>query len=502
MANLATITFTKRNDSAISPVVDLLYEGWTLDEEQAINALSGNDVISGGLSNSSTLLTDDGNDVISAPIYRGISNSESGTINTGNGRDTITITSDGAMTGDTESITSLTNAGMIDLGEGHDSIVISFESDSANEEGIIPWLQYLLNSDTGKLLTGNGDDLISVTGTITFESQRQEQLGIWNGGLLDTGEGNDTISSNGMLGNFNDASVLTGSGNDIISCSFVGNLGSMDTGSGHDTINGINDKGYFSKSLFDSSLTWYGVVNTGALSLGNGNDLISGQGPRFGIGNVRDDGPVRAATAAGIIDTGSGNDTINGIGEDTLLPTAEANVQEGGAGINNEGTILLGNGDDLIYGKSGGSGISNTGTIDTGSGRDVITGVGSETGIANGGTILTGRGKDTVDALEGGFSGEGTLNLGDGNDILMGFGGGNFLGGDGIDTLIFKPGTYIIRPAMEVRSGVEGAVSVAETYLISNADQQMIVSQFERFGKGADYTIFSDAVQAGQVTFI
>jgi hypothetical protein len=318
----------------------------------------------------------------------------------------------------------------------------------------------------------------------------------------------DTIFSNGYLINQsmengemdNACLLLTGPGDDSISSTVFINQASVDTGTGHDTINGLNEgRTYVEKE------SRFGFVNAGGIvSLGNGNDQISGRGPLIGLINHGKNADMSESIIGGIIDTGSGNDTITGISDGTFIEPSVELAGEWSAvyGLLNDGRILLGGGDDQLSGSGGGVGIANNGTIDAGSGRDVLTGIGSQGGIYNMGSILTGRGKDTVDALEGGFLGEGTLNLGEGNDIVMGFGTGHFVGGDGIDTMIFMPGTYNITDGMVFAAGVEGMAGVERTYLISNADHQMIVSQFERFGKGADHTHFSDAVLAGQVTFL
>ena len=148
------------------------------------------------------------------------------------------------------------------------------------------------------------------------------------------------------------------------------------------------------------------------------------------------------------IDALAGNDSIIG-------------SSSGGSynyGIDNKGSIDTGNGNDNINGSGSGSntgsiklGIVNNGTITTGAGNDSITGsydgfnyVGFSNGILNNGTIDTGEGNDTVNALVGGFGGSGTTNLGIGKDTLKGFGSGNFIGGDGKDKILFGEGFYTI----------------------------------------------------------
>lgn len=159
-------------------------------------------------------------------------------------------------------------------------------------------------------------------------------LGVRNEGTINTGNGNDSISGavggRGNSGISNIGTIDTGNGNDSISASVFGsgnrgisNSGKIDTGNGNDTISGVADG--------NSSVT--GISNTGTINTGNGNDIIIGRGSSafgmqtFGIFN------------SGTIDTGNGNDTV-----DTLI----------GGFSGSTGTILLGNGADILKGFGSG----------------------------------------------------------------------------------------------------------------------------------------------------
>ena len=154
----------------------------------------------------------------------------------------------------------------------------------------------------------------------------------------------------------------------------------------------------------------------------SGDDTIAGKSDRSDGISVDD----------GAINTGDGNDTITGIGND--------------AGI------------QLFYGN-----------INTGNGNDTITGAGKYVGIDfYKSTINTGNGNDTVDALEGGFSGYNSndkVYLGAGNDSLKGFGDGNFYGETGKDKIFFDAGKYRI-------SGTS----------VKYGDENMKVYEFEKIG--------------------
>jgi hypothetical protein len=395
MPDFNAIAFSPSHDEVISPIVMSLHEAWTLASGRTQNTLGGNDTISGGLVNRGTCLTGRGNDVISAPGYRGLVNYETGIILTESGNDFIIINRV------SDSNNDIKNYGLIDLGVGDDNISISGDS----TPGIGP-LSGLHNFAGGQFFTGKGMDTITVRGRGTR---------FRNEGLFDTGEHSDTI----------------------ICDQFLDNPGQILTGSGHDVISVTSPV----------SLTSYAIFNEGTINAGIGNDTL----------------------------TGSNTD----VGFFPLLTT----------GISNSGTILLEKGNDHLNGIGGNVGISNGGLINSGDGNDVITGQGATKAIENWGTILTGSGRDTVNALEGGFGGLGTLNLGIGNDTLLGFGTGTFEGGLGTDVLTFRPGTYTI------------AATAGGAHQITNAGLQMTVLGFERFGAGANLTLFSQAVLAGQVTF-
>ena len=240
----------------------------------------------------------------------------------------------------------------------------------------------------------------------------------------------------------------------------INNTGTLNTGDGMDRIVGI-----IRRSSSAYPLTLHGIRNAKTINTGAGADLIEGQGLEqnsYGITNL------------GVIDTAEGNDTITG----------SVNVVTGSASL---------------Y-----AGIMNYGTIFTGAGNDVITGYGFNpgTGIRNEGLIDTGSGDDAVSAPRGGLAGSGTIQLGDGNDLLNGFGPTTVLGGNGSDTLVFKPGRYTIKTAAARINGALAYQLSSPTYDTGNPGALMIVSGFEFFGTKGAPTSFAAALKAGSVTFI
>lgn len=338
MANLALVVFTEGNDEMIAPESMSLSEGWSLAVGWTTDAYSGNDTIAGGLVNSGTILTSNGHDVIRAPGYRGITNYVTGTINTGSDDDIIAITR-------TDFSQDLKNHGTIDLGDGDDTITITGDS----SPGLGP-LAGIENLHSGVILTGGGNDVITVNGRIR------------NVGKIDMGIGRDLISSNQFLDNH--GTIMMGVGDDRINITSpasitlvtILNSGNILTGSGDDRIFGTNnDIGTF--PLFNS----IGIGNGGSIHTGIGHDRITGTGGNYGVVN------------SGTINTADGNDVITGNGATK--------------GIENYGSILTGDGSDSVNALRGG--FSGLGTTNLGSGSDILRGFGT-------GTFYGGPGSDTL----------------------------------------------------------------------------------------------------------
>jgi hypothetical protein len=257
---------------------------------------------------------------------------------------------------------------------------------------------------------------------ITFTNQRDTVTGDGDGDI-------SGIRASSIVNTLGGDDTLTGVGTRTASYGiWIIPQGELYTSGGKDTIIGTANLSRLSGIFLDQSA----LLDTGA-----GADTIIGTS-LSGSGIFLN----AASSAITTIQTGANNDTV--IGESTF-----------DIGIDvNSGALETGDGNDTIDG-TGSTGITlrSGGTIKTGNGNDTITGMSTSNsavgirnfGIANFvGEIDTGAGNDLVDARTGGFGGSGITNLGQGNDDLKGFGSGSFNGGSGKDTLELTTGTYIV----------------------------------------------------------
>ena len=201
--------------------------------------------------------------------------------------------------------------------------------------------------NNGEIYGGSGDD--KIIGISEYEPSGVG-IGLFNANLISGDQGDDTIYGSGYdFGIYNTAEGILSGGN------------------GNDTIEGIGSGGRGQ----------IGIVNGGVISGGNGNDKIKGSGLDWGIQN------------SNLIDSGNGDDIISGIS--LLAPGTQTS-----AGIVNglNCRIDSGNGNDLIYGSGRDYGIYNDGIIDCGSGNDTVdAGPGGFRGV---GQIDMGSGDDII----------------------------------------------------------------------------------------------------------
>jgi hypothetical protein len=195
---------------------------------------------------SGSIVLGDGNDSVIANVLENIHNS----ISTDEGNDIITIASIVNYGG-----TIGLGGGTIYTGEGEDTIT-SVSIDNG-----------------GTIHTGEGNDIITSTS-------------IGNSGTIDTGNGEDSIISHGNLGNYG-GEVLLGEGNDSIIVDVFVNVsitqidddgiitrtGVINTGDGNDSI--IANGGFESNLNSNSGRL---VYSSGSVVLGNGEDYIKGFG--------------------------------------------------------------------------------------------------------------------------------------------------------------------------------------------------------------------------------
>lgn len=187
--------------------------------------------------------------------------------------------------------------------------------------------------------------------------------------VINAGDGNDDIREYGGV----DVKIFGGKGNDTITKS-TGWEATIDAGADDDLIQLANN-----------------VTNT-TVYCGTGNDTISSDGGAYvkifgGEGNDY----IAAGNSLTTIDSGTGNDTING-----------------------SGYILAGSGDNYIAG-----------------GREIYVGSGNNTILAYGGTLQSGNGNNLVLTRAGSL-----VNTGSGNDTILGKYNGTINAGKGDDQII------------------------------------------------------------------
>jgi hypothetical protein len=196
-----------------------------------INTGDGNDTITGtGFSHGifinygGTLDTGGGNDIITATGFRGLTNYS--TINTSDGNDIITGTANGTSSG-------ISGHGSIDTGNGND-IVTGIST--TGYDGII---------SGGSVTLGDGNDLI--TGISTGSSFGVGII-VVSTTTIDTGNGDDIITgiSNGY-GIRNNGTINTGNGNDsiITDGGFEGSIGKSFLGDGKDYLKGFGSGEFY-----------------------------------------------------------------------------------------------------------------------------------------------------------------------------------------------------------------------------------------------------------------
>jgi hypothetical protein len=238
-------TWTNQADTVRSALTTPAVPAIEVASGVTVNTLGGDDLISG----------------IKGGFSAGLGILNKGTINTGNGNDTISG-SGGVGIG-------ISNQGTINTGNGNDTI----SGSSGRSLGI-------LNSSISTIDTGNGDDTISGRGS-GRPSIDSGSTGIRNFGTIDTRNGNDTISGiatgfRNITGIDNSGTIDTGNGNDTILGSATG-----DRRSG--TIAGINNSGIINTGKGDDTVDALtgGFAGSGTTMLGNGDDLLKGFGSGF-----------------------------------------------------------------------------------------------------------------------------------------------------------------------------------------------------------------------------
>lgn len=268
---LSNLTFTEQDDIVpVSGVEEISNTGLA-------NTFAGDDIIYGvgyftGIGNSGSIDTGGGNDIIT-----GIESSDNaneaafinhGFIDTSDGNDVLTGI--GAI--------AIYNVGKINTGNGEDSIISQGKVSSGYFRNFIerdyPW-QFPNGNEgfinQGEVFLGDGND------SLVVEADVPNHALLKNLNFIGTGEGNDTITSTGVI--YNEGVIETGNGEDYIivdggidldwygnTYSIYNNGGTINMGNGNDSL--IANGGF--QSAYNN--------NSGSVFLGEGEDYIKGFG--------------------------------------------------------------------------------------------------------------------------------------------------------------------------------------------------------------------------------
>ncbi len=312
----------------------------------------------------------------------------------------------------------ISNTGKITTGKGHDailgianasalgvSIAISQaesafadnSSVSAKSESVSVVNSLAIGIDNlGAIATGRGDDVI-VGVASTWALSEAEATAFANNAAVDSKTLNEiktaisqstskatAISNTNALGIINSGAIFTGQGNDTI-VGLANNRSSSNSlaiSQAESMANDVATATADAASLAISQGSAVGIVNQGAIATGQGNDAIIG----IAVNNSAVDANADADAVA------TANDSDVKINTNAIADNSGAIT----IGIDNsEGVIKMGEGDDLIIGY-GLVGIKG-GKIQTGQGCDRIIGYGSTVGIEDS-EIRLGQGNDYFQA--------------------------------------------------------------------------------------------------------
>jgi hypothetical protein len=341
-----------------------------------------------GVSNDGLIDTGTGNDLISANDEAGFTGRVSwfglvnqyssgfSTILTGSGDDRIAARGENI---------GLLNYGLISMDGGRDAIYGEGSVGRSYGDGIINYGQIYMGADNdlieardkyigldnakgGVINTGAGNDVVLA---VEARYDNYSWAGLYNGGILYGGPGDDSIFAVGMRAIFNQGNIDLDFGNDLISA--VGGTESI-----------VND-------------------SQGRISLGDGIDRIVVHGDDRGATQT-------GLSNAGTIDTGYGADTIiaTGVLAQGFVNTSRINTDEGNDSIlnhsasffRNDGIVTCGAGSDVVDSLS--KEFSGHGTLDLGTGNDFLKGFAAADALNA--RFMGGIGIDTLILKAGAYS--------------------------------------------------------------------------------------------------
>jgi len=213
--------------------------------------------------------------------------------------------------------------------------------------------------------------------------------GIYNSGTIDTGDDNDTITGSNITQSGYLMNITLRHVGYTRSSVGIYNGGTIKTGEGADSL--ISDgefmNGYYGQVLLeggDDTITSYGVIyNNGEINTGSSDDIITSYGVIYNDSEIN---------------TGSGNDTITSydvIYNGGKIDTASGNdfiiAREGfESGLNNSGSVVLGQGEDSLYGFGSGDfdGGGDVDTIELTFGSYTVGRVGAAVSFTKGSSVM------------------------------------------------------------------------------------------------------------------
>lgn len=371
------------------------------------------------------------------------------TVDTGSGSDTVEANATVELVDDAQGLPNGIFESVIQTGDGRDKVLASI-SVTGQEEASIPDGQGILLSD---IFTGNGNDEIVGSADVTVTSGEVAVRGITDG-FIDTGKGKDEVTGSVIINGGNntdirgtdgirDPDIVTGSGSDQVTGSVQAtlgddsdafrvdaiNVGEIDTGDGKDSVTGLIDISVGEDSRADGM----DALNFVTIDTGGGHDVVIGNVTASGGLNstLRDNDGIDGAT----IDTGSGNDRVEGTSDLSGIGLAAAF----GDGINSS-MINTGAGDDEVIGTGADIAIGFTssgivkGSIDLGDGDDLVVARGATQGVRE--VDIFGGDDDDIFDLH---SGTGFVDGGNDEDLLILSGDSedfDFLFGEGSDKIL------------------------------------------------------------------
>ncbi len=404
----------------------------------------GNDILYGGAGND-TLLGYDGEDVLHG----------------GDGDDKLYGHAGvGVVNGDAGDDVIHGLSGVVDGGEGSDSIFLSFWGEATgvtvdfgdSAAGIVEAVgaSSMVNVERAAEIQGSdGDDhFIGHNDAGVAGSAVDVFYGRGGADRLEGGQGADTLN-----GGEGDDTIKGGSGNDYIVGGWGDDVFEFGIGDGHDFITDFESGDVIRVSGFSSytveqsgvdTIIRFSPTDTITLSHTEPSDLVPGsivfesEWDSEVVGGPGDEA-LAGSAGADLIQGLDGNDTLSGLAGDDRL--------EGGGG---DDVLLGGAGDDELVGGSGYDtasfatatagvtvSLAISGPQDTGEGVDTLTGIENLTG-SDFNDVLTGNGVLDGGAGDDVLTGGEVIYGGAGDDVITGGAGVNTMsGGSGADRFVF-----------------------------------------------------------------